>query len=262
VVVSNGGGAITSQVATLTVIYPPLITDDPVNATVSAGNSAQFNVAVTGTEPLYYQWRHGTNKVPGATQPILFIANSQPSDEGEYSVIVTNAAGSATSAVVSLTILIPVTITTQPQSQSVKTNSNVTFTVTADGSAVVSYQWMRNGTNVPHANAPNLFLSNVRADSGGVFKVRVSNGAGEMFSSNAVLYVGLPLTMTNFVRQANGVVHGDLIGFPDSNYVVQTSATLSNWVSLVTNGSPSGIMKFIDSSDTTGEHRFYRAKLK
>src|ERR1019366_8014598 len=42
----------------------------------------------------------------------------------------------------------PPSIVTQPQSQTVGVGSNVTFTVTASGTAPLSYQWRLNGTNI------------------------------------------------------------------------------------------------------------------
>ena len=260
VVVSNGGGAITSQVATLTVIFPPNITDQPISTSVPAGTQAQFNVAATGTQPLYYQWRHENTNVPGGTDAILSIHSAQASNSGAYSVLVSNVAGSVTSIIAYLTILTPPTINTQPQGQSVKSNANVVFSVAPGGSAPFTYRWMRNGTNVPGGTGVNLNLANVQPASEGVFKVLVSNGAGNVLSSNAILYVGRPLTLTNFVRDASGTVGVDLIGLPGTNYVLEGSLNLSNWVGVVTNSAPRGILHFSDPSATS--QRFYRAKVK
>src|SRR6185503_13172379 len=113
----------------------------------------------------------------------FFIPNAQPTNEGGYSVVITNAAGSATSATARLTVLIPPSITTQPQSQSVKAGATASFSVSATGTLPLSYRWMRNGTNVPNATGANLNLPNVQPESEGVFRVMVSNGAGSVFSS-------------------------------------------------------------------------------
>src|SRR5207244_947678 len=55
VVVSNIGGSVTSNNATLTVRTPPTITTQPANKTVRAGQTAKFSVTATGTTPLHYQ---------------------------------------------------------------------------------------------------------------------------------------------------------------------------------------------------------------
>src|SRR5207248_6962497 len=117
----------------------------------------------------------------------------------------------------------------------------------ASGSGL-QYRWTRNGTNVPGATGATLTLNNVRADSGGVFNVLVSNSAASARSANAALYVGWPLTLTNFVRDASGAVRVDLIGSGGSDYTFQSSSNLTDWVSLVTNNAPAGLTSFSDSA--------------
>src|SRR5205814_47845 len=57
VVVSNLGGSVTSVVATLTIVYPPSITNQPQSQIVAAGTNVSFSVLAGGTQPLKYQWR-------------------------------------------------------------------------------------------------------------------------------------------------------------------------------------------------------------
>jgi hypothetical protein len=230
---------------------------------VLLGDSAQFNVAANGSEPLFYQWRHAGTNLPGATSPILYIPSVQEINAGDYKVIVSNVAGTNVSATVQLTIATPPAITLQPKSQSVRTNANVTLSVLATGNPLPTYRWMRNGTNVPGGTASTLNLINVQTNSGGVFKVMVGSAAGNTFSSNATLYVGWPLTLTNLLFQQNGAFRTDLIGLPQTNYIFQGSGNLSNWVSLATNSSPQGVVPFTDDPNgPTGQRRFYRAKVQ
>src|SRR5207245_1716613 len=70
VAVSNSAGTVTSAVATLTVnavTVPPSITTQPASQTVTAGQTASFSVAVTGTAPLSYQWQKNGVNIAGAT---------------------------------------------------------------------------------------------------------------------------------------------------------------------------------------------------
>src|SRR5439155_2755833 len=60
VVVSNTVGSVTSSAVTLTVsasAVAPSITTQPASQTVTAGQTASFSVAATGTAPLSYQWK-------------------------------------------------------------------------------------------------------------------------------------------------------------------------------------------------------------
>jgi hypothetical protein len=104
VVVTSGWGVLASSNAVLTVVSFPTITVPPTNQTVGLGSVVTFAVTAVGTAPLSYHWQvNGTNlvnggRIGGATNATLTITNAQTSDDGGYSVIVTNSAGSVTSA--------------------------------------------------------------------------------------------------------------------------------------------------------------------
>jgi len=80
-------------------------------------------------------------------------------------------------------------ITSQPTNQTVMLGSNATFSVTATGFMPLSYQWQLNGTNLSGATATNYSLTGVMATNAGSYTVVVSNSAGSVTSSVAVLTV-------------------------------------------------------------------------
>jgi hypothetical protein len=82
----------------------PTIASQPASQTVTAGTNVTFTVGVSGSLPLSYQWQYGGNKINGATASSLMLNNVQVSDSGNYSVTVSNAAGSATSSNAVLTV--------------------------------------------------------------------------------------------------------------------------------------------------------------
>jgi len=104
VVVTNLAGAVTSTVAALVVLVPPSIVSQPTNQTVVAGATASFQVGAAGTAPLSYRWFFNGEAIDGATTNSYSITDAQPSSSGGYSVVVSNLAGTATSAVGVLTI--------------------------------------------------------------------------------------------------------------------------------------------------------------
>src|SRR5438477_782438 len=141
VVVANAANSVTSAVATLTVYVPATITTQPLSQTVTQGVNATFTVGASGTAPLAYQWSLNGTALTDATNSALVLNNVQTTDAGNYTVMVTNAWGSATSAVVALTVLVPPGISTQPQDQAVVVGQGATFTVVASGTGPLSYQW-------------------------------------------------------------------------------------------------------------------------
>ncbi|MFN7140229.1 MAG: immunoglobulin domain-containing protein, partial [Limisphaerales bacterium] len=83
---------------------PPTITSQPQSLTVEAGNVASFNVAASGTLPITYQWRFNDNALTGATNQVLSLTNIDLTHSGSYSVLVSNAYGSALSSNALLTV--------------------------------------------------------------------------------------------------------------------------------------------------------------
>jgi hypothetical protein len=192
VVVTNSAGSVTSAVATLTVWAPPAITSQPQSRTNAAGTTAEFSVGATGTLPLGYQWQFNGANVPGGTGANLTLNNVQLSDAGNYAAVITNGAGSVTSAVASLTVLAPPSITSPPQNRTNISGSSATFSVIATGTAPLSYQWQRAGENISGATGTSLLLSNVQPGDAGSYSVVVTNTAGSVTSAVAVLTVWNP----------------------------------------------------------------------
>jgi hypothetical protein len=101
-VVGNVGGSVTSSVAALTVLLPPLITTQPASQTVIHGSNVTFNVTVLGTPPLAYQWYFNGTNLSGETTSSHSLFGVTLADAGDYLVVVTNLYGSVTSSLARL----------------------------------------------------------------------------------------------------------------------------------------------------------------
>lgn len=202
--VSNPAGSVTSPAQRLTVVpadsgvIAPTIVTQPASVTVNAGNTASFAVAVTGTGPLTYQWRRNSTPIGGATSAVYTIAAAATTDAGAYSVVISNAAGSATSGAATLTVNpapapVAPSITTQPSGLVVIPGATATFAVAATGTGPLSFQWRRNGADLLGATNSVLTLNNVSGADAGDYSVVVSNAAGNVTSANApLILIGAP----------------------------------------------------------------------
>ena len=176
---------------------PPAITGQPSSTTVTAGATATFTVTASGTAPLSYQWQRNGANISGATSASYTTPATTSADSGaSFAVVVSNSAGTATSTAATLTVTqssqAP-SITTQPASQSVTLGATATFSVTAAGTAPLSYQWQKNGANISGATSATYTTPATAAgDSGETFDVVVTNSAGTVTSGAATLTVTTP----------------------------------------------------------------------
>ena len=83
---------------------PPAIIDQPLSQAVDAGQPVTFEVTTGGTGPLSYQWQKDGAELAGANDVFYTIASATEGDEGTYSCIVSNEAGSVVSDGATLTV--------------------------------------------------------------------------------------------------------------------------------------------------------------
>jgi hypothetical protein len=160
---------------TLTVLKPPFIVSQPQSQLRAVGDTAVFGVEAGGSAPLAFQWRRDGLSLQGATNASLALSNLQLGQAGAYSVVVANPAGVVTSDAAVLTVLSPPGIGLQPAGTNVAPGSTVTFTVTPTGGGPFSFQWRKNGVNIPGATRSSLTLVNVGVADGGSYDVLVAN---------------------------------------------------------------------------------------
>ena len=163
----------------------PSISVQPTGQSVNEGSAATFSVGVAGTPPFYFQWYVNGAPISGATGPSLGIANVQQSNGGAYSVSITNAEGSATSASAALAVSVPPgypDITAQPQGATLLNGGSVPLSVTVTGGGPFTYQWLLNGVAI--AGATGITYS---ATAPGSYTVTITNPVASAASSAAIV---------------------------------------------------------------------------
>jgi hypothetical protein len=245
----------------------PAVTVQPYDRLVLQGSNTLFAAKFAGAQPTIYQWqRNGTN-IPGATADTLNVINVQPPQVGNYQLIASNSYGVATSRLATLSLPAPPAITVQPVSQTTNAGAAIQFRVTATGFAPLTYQWRKDQTNKLGPNSSILSLNNVSRSNNGVYSVLISNVAGTIISSNAVLKVIVPQRFSSGALIANGSVlflsgdsDGGLLSTNDlGGFTAQASSNLVDWVNLpnalsITNG----MLLLSDPNQSSFPARFYR----
>jgi hypothetical protein len=191
---SNGGSTNnTPDPVTPAPVVAPAITTQPVNRTVTAGQTASFSITASG-DSLSYQWKKNGAAISGATSPSYNTPVTGTPDSGtQFTCTVSNSAGSVTSNPATLTVnaaTIAPSITSQPGNRTVIAGQTASFSVSVSGTAPFTYQWTRNGAAIAGAVSSTYTTpAATSADNGAQFAVIVTNAAGNVTSSPATLTV-------------------------------------------------------------------------
>jgi hypothetical protein len=185
-------------------------------------------VVAAGTAPLSYQWQKNGANIAGATSASYTTPATVTSDSGStFDVVVSNTAGTVTSAAATLTVnaaAVAPTITTPPANQTVTAGQTASFAVVAAGTAPLSYQWQKNGANIAGATSASYTTPvTTTADSGATFRAVVSNTAGTVTSAAATLTVN-PAPVAGIQLSSSSINFGnDVVGSNSSQVLIITN---------------------------------------
>ncbi len=230
VVATNAYGTNISGSVLLTISSQPIPPGiiGPATLTVTNGVTGVIADSVSGSPVPVVYWQYngaplgngagpsGSSTISGATSSTLTIANPQfPNDQGTYSLIASNSAGMTTNDTV-LTVIVPPTISVQPVNLVVTNTQSASFSVTAGGVPLPTYQWYKNSLANPISSASNptatnstfTIASTSSSDIANYFAV-IQNSAGSVTSSNASLTVNSTMSYTSLApsNSATGICY-------------------------------------------------------
>jgi len=234
VVATNSQGPTTSNAAVVTVnSAAPVITTPPASVTVNVGEVVNLSVVATGYPAPTYQWFKGGVEIAGATGPSYTIATAGTTNAGSYTVTATNSLGTAgpsTPAVVTVNVVLPV-ITVQPASATASIGGAASFSVTATGSAPLSYQWYLGSTAISGATSSTYSIPSASGANIGNYSVVVTNEGGQATSSTATLTLVVNQTSTAFSTNfAQDTIHAatPAITATSTNWYIMASKVATN----------------------------------
>ena len=215
-VFTNSSGTATTTAATLSVNTPntaPVVTTNPINQAVNAGQSVSFTAAASGTPTPTVQWQVSTNggssftPISGATSTTYTFTATAAQSGYRYRAVFTNVVGPAATTAATLSVntnaVVPV-VTTNPNSQAVNAGQTVYFTAAASGTPTPTVQWQvsTNGgssyTVISGATSTSYTFTTTAAASGSLYRAVFTNSAGTATTTAATLTVNTaPVVATN-----------------------------------------------------------------
>jgi PKD repeat protein len=247
-------------------LFAPVISVHPQSQTKNVGDSVIFSVTATGNPMPTYQWRKNGNIISGATNSIYKITSVTTGDAGSYDVIVSNSQGSVTSNSATLTVntnYSPPTISSHPQSQTVNLSQSVTFSVTATGNPMPTYQWRKNGNNISGATSSSYTINSVTVNDSGSYDVVVTNSQGSVTSNSARLYIcAISSQPANVFVSAGDTANFIIVflGGPTANYQWQYYSTVTGWTDVNYGiGYNTNSFKFVPTTGDSGV--YYRCRI-
>ncbi|MDP0497797.1 MAG: immunoglobulin domain-containing protein [Verrucomicrobiota bacterium JB024] len=174
-----------------------VITGQPNSMSLETGEKGTFTVSAVGNSSLAYQWKKDGVELPGETNASLDISSATESDEGEYTVVVTDtqSGDSVTSSIADLIFLTEPEILSVSDDLTLVVGQGGAFSVEVRGASSLTYQWKRNGTNlsdgerVSGSTTPTLAISPSGFGDAGTYTLVVQNDYGTLATTSLSLSV-------------------------------------------------------------------------
>jgi N-acetylneuraminic acid mutarotase len=209
-VVTNSTGKSVSSTATVNVNSPPTVSVQPLaSQTIPYGSPATLNIVATATDALSYQWYKSGKPLLGSTQNSLTL--SSVTEDAVYRCDVTNTLNGTLNTTPSNNAAIYVNrvlITEQPVGGSTALGAGIRLMVNAEGSGLISYQWLKNGSAIDSAVG-----SSYLATSTGVYTCLVTSTRNNVpvsqLSNPATVTINDTPTATSLTAGASTITSGN-----------------------------------------------------
>ncbi len=235
---------LSNNVGSIDLVLPtdprPVITNQPASYSGGPGDNVTFTVGATGVPALAYQWRKDGadlsdgGSLSGATTSAFSITGAQPSDNGNYTVVITNVFGATTSAPPAVLTISSGNVApsiTGPNNQTVIQGNNATFSASVAGVPAPSIQWRKDGVDIPGATTASLTVTNAQhpADDG-LYSIVATNVAGAATNSATLTVIVPPVitiqpTDTNTPSGSPASFSVTATGFPTPGYQWKKNGT-------------------------------------
>ena len=176
-------------VTTTSIVSVPVINTQPVAQHDCSGGALTLSVAANYAAS--YQWNLNGTPISGATNSTYVVASASSANAGNYTVTVTNGAGSATSSVAAVEV--GSTITSNPANLALHPTQTGTFSVVAQGLSPFTYQWYQ----IPSGGSTGTLIPGATSAVYTTPAVDISYNGAKYYAAVTDSCAGTPLNSTN-----------------------------------------------------------------
>ncbi|MFC2138412.1 immunoglobulin domain-containing protein, partial [Bacteroidota bacterium] len=188
--VSNGYGTVSSNGANLFIKSKPKILANPEHRFITDESQVSIEVAVTGTEPISYEWYADDVLLPGFTSATLEYAKFDTTLEGDYKMVVSNTCGEDSTDVFGMYVIPYLSV---ENSDSICLGEDIQINARAGYSAF--YLWFKNGTFLGGDTlSPYLQLNSINKSKEGNYSCLITSPTyGNIFTGALFISVNEPV---------------------------------------------------------------------
>ena len=195
----------------LAITLPVLITLHPANLTLEPGVSATFAVDAKSSSPIAYQWQRDGVAIPNATNKTLIRTNVSTLDNGSYQAVIRAEGATTFSRVATLKVNGVPELSKAPADTSVSAGRLLNLNVGVTGPPPLSFQWSRDGINLPGETNSTLIRSNAQAGDAGSYVFRAANNYGASLTIPIQVTVTPSLPAITAFATATNLLAGDSV---------------------------------------------------
>ena len=166
----------------------PFIIEQPIDTIVCAGTDISLQIDAIGNS-LNYQWLKSNYMISGGTFNYLTFNPITAYDGGYYNCYVFNEGGLAESDVFTVIVMTPPEITGHPIDITANINTYIAFNLAVTGTLPLSYQWQKNGVDIPGGNFHIYPIESVQLSDTGYYRCRIFNECDTVYTEEAKLTV-------------------------------------------------------------------------
>lgn len=204
-----------------------IITSQPMSLTADVGTSGSLSVAATGLNgaPVTFQWQKDGVELPGETGTTLNFPSLADTDEGLYEVVITNTVTGRDrkSAPATITVLAaPELVAYTGDSQDLEVDDELTLSVEAVGAGTLTYQWQKDGVDIPGATDNTFTIAMTDEPDSGSYRVVITNGLGSLTTDAVavtVVFSPAAINSANPLLTFNSTVEA-ILPLPDGRTLV------------------------------------------